>query len=120
MDATPERNLARAALFVGCRSQTKDRLYAEEMDEWAKKGVVEVKYAFSQEKEKSGGCAYVPEAMVRDAEEIIGLWRADVRVYVCGSQKLAEGTEEAAQKIVREAVKRKFEAEEVDSAGSKR
>ena len=119
IDGNPERKLARAVLFVGCRSQTKDRLYGQEMDDWAKKGVVEIKYAFSQEKEKSGGCAYVPEAMMREAEEIVRLWRADARVFVCGSRKLAEGVEEAARKIVREVAKRKFNVGKLDSEDSK-
>jgi hypothetical protein len=33
------RKLARAVLFVGCRSETKDRLHAEEIDEWVEQGV---------------------------------------------------------------------------------
>ena len=118
MEGNPDRKLAPAILFVGCRSHTNDRLYAHEMDDWAAKGVVKIKYAFSKEKEKSDGCAYVPEAMLRDAEEIKELWRAGARVFVCGSRKFGEGVSEAARKIVTEVAKQKFnlaeDSEEID------
>ena len=106
MEKNPDRKLAGAVLFVGCRSQTKDRLYAEEMDGWIKKGVVEVKYAFSKEKDMSDGCAHVPERMVKDAEDIVTLWRADARAYVCGTRKFAEGVSEAAREIALEVQRR--------------
>ena len=38
--------LAQAVLFVDYRSETKDRLYAKEIDKWVEQGVVGVKYTF--------------------------------------------------------------------------
>ncbi|OAP57125.1 hypothetical protein AYL99_07862 [Fonsecaea erecta] len=99
MESNSERKLAPAVLFLGCRSQTKDRLYAEELDSWAEKGVVNIRYAFSREKEASLGCAYVPERMVREAEEIVTLWRSGARAYICGTRKFSEGIRDAAKKI---------------------
>jgi cytochrome P450/NADPH-cytochrome P450 reductase len=96
------RKLARAVLFVGCRSETKDRLHAEEIDEWVEQGMVGVKYAFSQEKDKSSGCAYVPEMTTKEAEEIVSMWRAGARFYVCRMKKLADGIGEVGRNIVAE------------------
>ncbi len=98
-EANPSRKLAPALLFLGCRSRTKDRLYAAQLDEWVKKGVVDIRYAFSQENEASNECAYVPERMIQDAEDIITIWRNGARVYVCGARKFSEGIREAAGKI---------------------
>ena len=102
LKANPERELAPAVLFVGCRSQTKDRLYAEELDEWVKAGVVEVVYAFSKEKEKSDGCAYVAEAMNKQKDMIASMWFNGARAYVCGSRDFAKSVGDAARKILSE------------------
>ncbi|KAJ9614968.1 hypothetical protein H2200_001042 [Cladophialophora chaetospira] len=100
VESNPGRKLAPALLFLGCRSQTKDRLYASQLDDWVRKGVVDIRYAFSQEKEASVGCAYVPERMIHDMDDIVKIWRNGARVYVCGTRKFAEGMRDAAGKIV--------------------
>lgn len=110
LHSNPNRKLARAILFLGCRTQTGDRLYAEQMDNWVKEGVVEVRYAFSKEKDASEGCAYVPDRMLHDAEDIVALWRSDARGYVCGTRKFAEGIRGAATKIALDARARIIEA----------
>ncbi|KIX01255.1 uncharacterized protein Z518_08980 [Rhinocladiella mackenziei CBS 650.93] len=97
--ANPGREMARAVLFLGCRSQTGDRLYAGELDAWVKDGVVEIKYAFSKEKDASEGCAYVPERMMHDANDIIDLWKDGARAYVCGTRMFSEAVREAGTKI---------------------
>jgi cytochrome P450/NADPH-cytochrome P450 reductase len=105
LKANPERKLSRAMVFVGCRSSTKDRLYADEMDEWVKIGAVEVKYAFSKEKEKSGGCAYVSDRMMESKDDLMEMWRTSARVYVCGSRGFAESLHPAVRHISEEARK---------------
>ena len=95
------RQLAPAAIFIGCRSESKDRLYAEELDEWASKGVVTLRYAFSREVEKSEGCKYVHERMLHDKDEVIQLWIQGVKVFVCGSKEVAESIGSAAFDVVR-------------------
>jgi cytochrome P450/NADPH-cytochrome P450 reductase len=103
LKANPKRKLSRAVLFIGCRWSTKDRLYADELDEWTKIGAVEVKYAFSKESEKSDGCAYVSDRMVRCKDDVIEMWRAGARIYVCGSRGFAESLRPAARRIFEEA-----------------
>lgn len=99
MESNPDRKLAPALLFLGCRSQTRDRLYAQQLDEWVRKGVVEIRYAFSQEKAASDNCAYVPDRMVHDADDIVKIWRSNGRAYVCGSRRFAEGLRDATMRI---------------------
>ncbi len=98
--ANPGRRMGRALLYLGCRGEG-DRVYKEEVDEWVKSGVVEVRYAFSRDKERTQGCGYVSERMVRDLEarDIVDLWRSGARVYVCGSAGFRDSVREAAKKI---------------------
>lgn len=103
MQANPERELAPALLFIGCRSHTEDRLYAEEIDEWVNAGVVEVTYAFSREKDRSDGCAYVAEAMNKQKDTIASMWYSGARAYVCGSRAFAKSVGDAARVILSEA-----------------
>ena len=101
LKGNPERKLPRALLFVGCRSYTKDRLYADEMDEWARTGAVEVKYAFSK-KDMSEGCACVSHRMVNCKDEVVEMWQAGARVYVCGSRRFAESLRPYTRRIFEE------------------
>ena len=105
LKGNPDRKLPRALLFVGCRSYTKDRLYADEMDEWSRTGAVEVKYAFSKEKDMSHGCAYVSDRMVSCKTEVVEMWHGGARVYVCGSRGFAESLHPATRRIFEEARK---------------
>ncbi|KFY98043.1 hypothetical protein V500_01808 [Pseudogymnoascus sp. VKM F-4518 (FW-2643)] len=102
MSANPERKLAKAVLFLGCRSQTMDRLYAEEMDQWVKDDVVDIRYTFSKEPEKSEGCKYVNERMKHDADLLRQLRKDGARVYVCGSRVFDKAVGEAARWILME------------------
>ena len=95
------RVLAPAMLFVGCRSAVDDRVYATQIDQWVADGVVDVRYAFSKEKEKSGGAKYVPDRVLLDSAEVKSLWRGGAKVYLCGSRRFAESVREAAEEIVR-------------------
>lgn len=99
MRANPGRKMARAVLFLGCRTSTEDRLYAEEMDRWVERGVVDVRYAFSRTSEVSDGCTHVPDRMMRDATDVVELWRVGARVYVCGTAAFRDGVRDAAWKI---------------------
>ncbi len=100
IQANPSRRLAPAVMFVGCRSSTRDRLYAEEIDEWVKTGAVDVKYAFSRETEKSEGCRYVPDRMVKEKKLVQEMWQKGARVYVCGSREFSKSVGEGARKMV--------------------
>jgi cytochrome P450/NADPH-cytochrome P450 reductase len=100
--ANPGRPLAPALLFVGCRSETKDRLYAAEIDAWRTQGVVDVRYSFSREKENSVGCAYVQERVLRDQKDVLELWEKGARVYACGSGGFVKEITHAAKEMARE------------------
>ena len=103
------RNLAPALLFMGCRSSTKDRLYAEEMDAWAKAGAVDVRYAFSQEPENSEGCKYVQERLLKDKEDVLRLWRAGAKVFTCGGPQVSSRIGDAAKAVLLESAKERGE-----------
>lgn len=63
-------------------------------------GVVDVRYAFSSESEKSGGCRHVSGRMIQDRELIVKTWKAGGRVYLCGSRGFADDVKRAVQSIV--------------------
>ena len=94
------RSLAPAILFVGCRSSTRDRLYAEELDAWAGQGAVDIRYAFSQEPDKSDGCRYVQDRILQDRADIIKMWQQGAKIFVCGSRGLADSVSTAARELV--------------------
>ena len=79
------RSLAPALLFIGCRHPEKDALFADELAEWARRGIVDVRYAFSRAPEKSGGCKYVQDRLSKDREDARNLWYNGGRIFVCGS-----------------------------------
>lgn len=98
--AAPNHAMAKALLFVGCRSQTKDRLYAEDFDLWQKQGVVDIRYAFSREMRDSDDCAFVHERISVDREDISDLWEQGARIYVCGSTEFVTGVGDTARQVV--------------------
>lgn len=94
-----------ALLFIGCRSQRGDKLYAEEFEKWERAGAVQVFYAFSQEKEASYGCKYVQERIYREKETVSSLFAAGAKVFVCGSGRLGKGVKDVSKKIFVERAK---------------
>ncbi|EEB87041.1 hypothetical protein MPER_15792, partial [Moniliophthora perniciosa FA553] len=60
MQKSSGRNVGKILLFFGCRSPDADLLYGEDdLLDWEKLGVVDVRPAFSRAIEKSQGCKYV-------------------------------------------------------------
>lgn len=56
------RSTGKMLLFFGCRSPNTDFLYSDsDLVEWIKKGVVDVRPAFSRLSEDSEGCKYVQQ-----------------------------------------------------------
>lgn len=115
------RKLAPALLFVGCRDSAMDRLYAEEVDGWARDGVVDVRYAFSGlsgqresgDNEHAGvsghngsstGCRYVQDRLLQDKEDVARMWEMGAKFYVCGSKELAVGVGKVGRRLIREGV----------------
>ncbi|KAF7976157.1 hypothetical protein HWV62_7475 [Athelia sp. TMB] len=118
------RAVAPALLFFGCRAPDEDFLYADsDLAEWAARGVVDVRPAFSRKPEAAAGCRYVQERVWRDRADInaaydahakVGLlcalfailwWSAYVRrvqFFSCGAGKVAMGVKETLIKIIKE------------------
>lgn len=99
-----QTSLAPAILFVGCRSATRDRLYAEELDEWSAAGAVDVRYAFSRDTEdpRAKGCRYVQDRMLKDREDTYAMWERGAKIFVCGSPVLAKAVATAAKQLVKD------------------
>ena len=100
--AAGRKDLAPAILFVGCRCNTDDRLYASEFDKWVIDGAVDIRYSFSREPDKSEGCRHLQDRMIRDKDDIQKLWKQSAKVYVCGSPEVAAEAGKAARQIVRD------------------
>ena len=75
------------------------------MDEWRCSGAVDVRRAFSRAPDSSEGCRYVQERIWKDREDFISLWRKGARVFVCGSQAIAESAKQSIIKIKTEMVR---------------
>ncbi|KAF7949340.1 uncharacterized protein EAE97_002849 [Botrytis byssoidea] len=117
--ASPDRKLAPAILFVGCRSSTSDRLYARELDRWKDLGVVDIRYSFSRDSESppseretmrmGQGYKYVQQRMLadKDKKDILRLWDEGARVYVCGGGAFVKEVGKVAREIMRERLREK-------------
>jgi cytochrome P450/NADPH-cytochrome P450 reductase len=81
-DAAGGAALGHALLFFGCRDPQHDFLYAEELQEFAARGVVTLQTAFSRQPGKAK--TYVQERIVADAPRVWTLLQAGAVVYVCG------------------------------------
>jgi len=92
--------LADALLFIGCRSQTKDRLHADELDAWENAGAVGLRYAFSQEPLNSYRCKYVQERVLFEEVEVKKLLERRAQIYVCGDRRVGDGAREALTTIL--------------------
>ncbi|KOS21415.1 Bifunctional P-450:NADPH-P450 reductase [Escovopsis weberi] len=100
------RKLAPALLFFGCRSPGAEDLYADEFARWESLGAVSVRRAYSRASDQSFGCKYVQDRMLHDSEDIYKLWKEGARLYVCGSEGVSKGVDDACVQIVAETGKR--------------
>ena len=96
------RKLAPALLFVGCRQPHVDDLYCYQLREWASQGVVEIRYAYSKQPEKSNGAKYVQHRLWNDRKEVMKLYKKGAKIFICGSGKVADGVREMSKKMYRE------------------
>ena len=99
---TAGRKVGPALMFMGCRSETDDRLYADEVDAWVEMGALDVRYTFSKEPEKSNGCKYVQERLVKDKEDVLRMWREGAKFFICGSPALSTGVSEVSKLLLLE------------------
>jgi len=93
--------VARSLLLFGCRSATSDLLYAEELLDYERRGLVRVENAFSREAGQP--CRYVQQAMTDCADEVWALLQQDAVVLVCGNAAtIAPGVRASLTAIFRE------------------
>lgn len=107
------RSLAPALLFYGCRDPSKDFLYSDLLSRWEKLGAISVRPAFSRASEQSEGCKHVQDRLYHDRKEVVELWDAGAKLFVCGSRGVGKGVEDVCLKIARE-VKKKETGEDAD------
>ncbi|KAF2468655.1 cytochrome P450 [Lindgomyces ingoldianus] len=96
------RSLAPALLFYGCHSPDTDALYSELLSRWENLGAVSVRYSYSRTPEKSEGCRYVQDRLYHDRKEVVELFEAGAKVFVCGGREVGEGVQETCIRITRE------------------
>jgi cytochrome P450/NADPH-cytochrome P450 reductase len=102
MKAARKTALGPALLYFGCRDHKKDYIYAEELAQWEKDGVVSVRPCFSKNPPSGSEKApkYVPERMWDEREEVWKLFRDGAKIFVCGSAaKLGKSTADVCKKI---------------------
>ncbi len=73
--------LGEAMLFFGCRHPAQDFIYADELQGWAKDGLVDLHTAFSR---TGGRKAYVQDLIREQADAVWKLLEQGATVYVCG------------------------------------
>lgn len=101
------KKLGEAILVIGCRHPEQDKLYADELAQWEKEGVVKIFYAYSRAPELSEGCKYVQDRLWRERDHIADVFDKDGRAYICGSNQLGKGIADVVAKIAVERAGRK-------------
>ncbi|KAF5345044.1 hypothetical protein D9758_010444 [Tetrapyrgos nigripes] len=85
------RDVGKVLLFFGCRDPEGDYIYKEELEEWVKLGVLDVRPAFSRAPEKSEGCKYIQDRLWHDRNDCTDLVIQNAQTFVCGSSQIAKG-----------------------------
>jgi cytochrome P450 / NADPH-cytochrome P450 reductase len=93
--------VASSLLVFGCRAPDHDLLYADELLDHQRRGLVRVENAFSRESGRP--CRYVQEAVLDCADEVWDLLQQDAVVLVCGNAAtIAPGVRASLTRIFRE------------------
>ncbi|BFF93394.1 NADPH--cytochrome P450 reductase [Drosophila madeirensis] len=79
------KTVGESVLYFGCRKRSEDYIYESELEEWVKKGTLNLKAAFSRDSDKK---VYVQHLLEQDADLI---WNAigenKGHFYICGDAK---------------------------------
>ncbi|KAF9032816.1 fatty acid hydroxylase [Hymenopellis radicata] len=86
--------LGKVLLFFGCRRPDGDLLYADELTQWVKEGVVDLRPTYSRAREQSAGCRYVQERLRLDQDEVREAYHQDALFFVCGFQHVVSSVKE--------------------------
>ncbi|KAH8731262.1 cytochrome P450 [Phaeosphaeriaceae sp. PMI808] len=109
------RVLAPALLFFGCHAPDSDLLYSDLLKRWEQLCAVSLRTAFSRKPDDSEGCKYVQDRLYHNRSEIVELFDAGAKLFVCGSREVGQGVQETLIKIAKERIKEK-EGRDVDDA----
>ncbi len=102
---------APAMLFFGCDHADIDYLYKEELAEWQKKGIVDVRCAFTKAPEL--GAKYVQDRLWNDRADVVALVKQGATFYLCGDgRRLAPAVHDTCIRIYQEAKNATREAAE--------
>lgn len=104
LKAEAGQKVGRSILFFGCVDADLDFLYRDELAEWEKAGVVEVRPAFSNGRE--GEARYVQDRVWAERDEVRTLFEAGANVYLCGDgERMAPAVRDTLIRIYREATR---------------
>ncbi|MGY1704565.1 bifunctional cytochrome P450/NADPH--P450 reductase [Geodermatophilus sp. SYSU D00697] len=93
--------VARSLLVFGCREPGSDLLYADELLDFQRRGLVRVENAFSRDDGRP--CRYVQDAVLDCADEVWDLLQQGAVVLVCGNAAtIAPGVRSALVRVFRE------------------
>ncbi|KAJ3737687.1 fatty acid hydroxylase [Lentinula guzmanii] len=96
------RKVGKTLLFFGCRDPDGDYLYSkDDLAEWSKLGVVDLRPAFSRFPERSKGCKYVQDRFWADKEDVIDAFHSQAHSFICGSNQIAKAVRKQSVEILR-------------------
>jgi cytochrome P450/NADPH-cytochrome P450 reductase len=100
-----------ALLFFGCEHSDVDYLYKDELGEWNKKGILDVRCAFNKSPEDWG--KYVQDRLWNDRADVVALVKQGATFFLCGDgRRLAPAVHETCVRIYQEAKNATREAAE--------
>lgn len=97
---------AKSLFFYGCHGPESDFLYSEELHEWEKDGVIDIRTAFSRHHSRSESgtdIKYVQDRLYSDRNDVFNLLEKGAKTLVCGDAKrMAPAVRKTFAKIISE------------------
>ena len=88
IQAAGGQKLAPALLFFGCDHPDVDYLYRDELENWERAGVVQLRPAFTFAPD--GDIQFVQHRLWHDQADVVELFKQNARIFVCGDgQRMA-------------------------------
>ncbi|KAE8153962.1 cytochrome P450 [Aspergillus avenaceus] len=90
--------LSKAILYIGCRTKGQDDIHADELNEWASQGAVDIRWAYSRPSDGSQG-HHIQDLMFEARDELAALIDQGARIYVCGGMNIGQGVRQTLKRI---------------------
>jgi cytochrome P450/NADPH-cytochrome P450 reductase len=111
IQAESGQKLGQALLFFGCDHPDVDFLYRDELENWQKAGIVDVRPAFTFASD--GEIKFVQHRLWHDRADVVALFRQGARIFVCGDgRRMAPAVRDTFVRIYQEATHSTPEAAE--------